>query len=84
MFNDWAFIHWLKHLAQREWTMSRTMHIGSWYDTGVPLEGRGDGSTGYGTCARGWITMGPVAPGILMGRPSLGEAGTGTVPTMGG
>jgi len=53
--------------------MSRTMHIGSWYDTGVPLEGRGDGSTGYGTCARGWITMGPVAPGILMGRPSLGD-----------
>ena len=60
--------------------------IGSWNETGVPLECRGDGSTGCATCAGGWITMGgpPVAPGILMGRPSLGEAGTGTVPTMGG
>ena len=59
--------------------------IGSWNETGVPLEREGDGSTGCANCAGGWITMGgPVAPGILMGGPMKGETGTGTVPTMGG
>ena len=60
--------------------------IGLWNETGVPLEGKGDGSMGCANCTAGWITMGrPMAPGILMGGGAAkGEAAKGTVPIMGG
>ena len=49
--------------------------IGLWNETGVPLEGKGDGSMGCANCTAGWITMGrPVAPGILMGGGSEGRS----------
>ena len=59
--------------------------IDSWNELGIPLEGKGDGSTGCANCAAGWIIMGgPVAPGILLGGTAKSKAGTGMVLTIGG